>query len=133
MLRALSTLVAMLVSVAAPVLAEQAPRSSECLAMSGGPRATPVSLRHAAAATDEVAITYAGHSTYYIDTPGGVRLAPDANGAYRMGPLPDAVTMNRAHSTHYTLYPDPRIPHVLHGWSDAGGPAKISERIGDVL
>ncbi len=35
------------------------------------PRATPVSLRIAAAAADEVAITYAGHSTYYIDTPGG--------------------------------------------------------------
>jgi L-ascorbate metabolism protein UlaG (beta-lactamase superfamily) len=41
--------------------------------------------------------------------------------------------MNRAHSTHYTLFPDPRIPHVMHGWSDDGGPAKISQRIGDVL
>jgi L-ascorbate metabolism protein UlaG (beta-lactamase superfamily) len=40
--------------------------------------------------------------------------------------------MNRAHSTHYTLFPDPRIPHVLHGWRDDGQPAKISEHIGDV-
>src|ERR1700734_573798 len=41
--------------------------------------------------------------------------------------------MNRAHSTHYTLFPDPRIPHVLHGWNDDGSPAKINQRIGDVL
>ena len=43
------------------------------------------------------------------------------------------VTINRAHSTHYTLFPDPRIPHVLHGWNDDGSPARINERIGDVL
>jgi L-ascorbate metabolism protein UlaG (beta-lactamase superfamily) len=133
MLRALSTLVAMLVMTAAPALAEQAPRGSECLAMAGGPRATPVSLRGAAAATDEVAITYGGHSTYFIDTPGGVRIATDYSGAYQIGRLPDVVTMNRAHSTHYTLFPDPRIPHVLHGWRDDGQPARISEHIGDVF
>jgi L-ascorbate metabolism protein UlaG (beta-lactamase superfamily) len=131
MLRALSILFAMLASSAA--LAQQPPRSSECLAMSGGPRATPVSLRGAAAGTDEVAITYGGHSTYFIDTPGGVRIATDYSGAYQIGRPPDVVTMNRAHSTHYTLFPDPRIPHVLHGWRDDGQPARISERIGDVL
>jgi L-ascorbate metabolism protein UlaG (beta-lactamase superfamily) len=97
------------------------------------PRATPVGLRSAAANTDEVAITYAGHSTYYIDTPGGVRIATDFSGAYTTGQLPDVVTMNRAHSTHYTLFPDPRIPLVLHGWGDDGGPAKIAQRIGDVF
>ena len=74
------------------------------------PRATPVSLRSAAAKADEVAITYAGHSTYYIETPGGVRIATDYSGAYRTGRLPDVVTMNRAHSTHYSLFPDPRHP-----------------------
>jgi L-ascorbate metabolism protein UlaG (beta-lactamase superfamily) len=112
---------------------QDSPRS-ECLAMAkAAPRAMPVSLRRAAAGTDEVAITYAGHSTYYIDTPGGVRIATDWNGAYRMGRLPDVVTMNRAHSTHYTLFPDPRIPHVLHGWGENGEPAKISEKIGDVF
>lgn len=24
--------------------------------------------------------------------------------------------MNKAHSSHHTLSPDPAIPHVLHGW-----------------
>ena len=58
---------------------------------------------------------------------------PTISGAYTIGRLPDVVTMNRAHSTHYTLFPDPRIPHVLHGWGDDGQPAKIAERIGDVF
>jgi L-ascorbate metabolism protein UlaG (beta-lactamase superfamily) len=140
MLRSLSALVAVLGSLLAPAAAQQAqttqdtPRS-ECLAMSNAaPRAIPVSLRRtAAAATDEVAITYAGHSTYFIDTPGGVRIATDYSGAYQVGRLPDVVTMNRAHSTHYTLFPDPRILHVLHGWGENGQPAKIAERIGDVF
>jgi L-ascorbate metabolism protein UlaG (beta-lactamase superfamily) len=96
------------------------------------PRATPVSLRQAAAKADEVAITYAGHSTYYIDTPGGVRIATDYSGVYRTGRLPDVATMNHAHSTHYTLFPDPGIRHVLHGWRDDGEPAKIALRVGDV-
>jgi L-ascorbate metabolism protein UlaG (beta-lactamase superfamily) len=135
MLRTIAAVFAMLGSLIAPAMAQSqdTPRS-ECLAMANAPpRATPVSLHRTAAASDEVAITYGGHSTYYIDTPGGVRIATDWSGAYRIGRLPDVVTMNRAHSTHYTLFPDPRIPHVLHGWSDDGGPARISEKIGDVL
>jgi L-ascorbate metabolism protein UlaG (beta-lactamase superfamily) len=133
MLRSLAALVAMLFLSALPALAQQAPRESECLAMAGGPRAVPVSLRRAAAATDEVAITYGGHSTYVIDTPGGVRIATDYSGAYQTGRLPDIVTMNRAHSTHYTLFPDQRIPQVLHGWRDDGQPPRIMQRMGDVL
>jgi L-ascorbate metabolism protein UlaG (beta-lactamase superfamily) len=132
MLRTVSA-VAVLASLIVPALAEEAPRS-ECLAMATAPpRATPVSLRRVAAATKEVAITYGGHSTYFIDTPGGVRIATDYSGAYQIGRLPDVATMNRAHSTHYTLFPDQRIPHVLHGWGEDGQPAKIAERIGDVL
>ncbi len=133
MLRSISAVFALLGSLIASAAAQDAPRS-ECLAMADAPpRATPVSLRRIAARTDEVAITYAGHSTYYIDTPGGVRIATDYNGAYTTGRLPDVVTMNRAHSTHYSLFPDPRIPHVLHGWGDDGQPARIAPRIGDVF
>jgi L-ascorbate metabolism protein UlaG (beta-lactamase superfamily) len=133
MLRLFSVVVALLGSLVGSAAAQDAPRS-ECLAMANAPpRATPVSLREAAAKPDEVAITYAGHSTYYIDTPGGVRIATDYSGAYRTGRLPDVVTMNRAHSTHYTLFPDTRIPHVLHGWGDDGQAAHIAERVGDVF
>jgi L-ascorbate metabolism protein UlaG (beta-lactamase superfamily) len=133
MLRSLSAVLALLGLLIAPAAAQVTPRS-ECLAMANAPpRITPVSLRRAAASADEVAITYGGHSTYYIDTPGGIRIATDWNGAYRMGRLPDIVTMNRAHSTHYTLFPDQRIPHVFHGWAENGQPASIHEQIGDVL
>jgi L-ascorbate metabolism protein UlaG (beta-lactamase superfamily) len=137
MQRSLFAIFALLGAWAAPASAQEPPRS-ECLAMANTPpRATPVSLRRVAAEpdkkADEVAITYAGHSTYFIDTPGGVRIATDYSGAYQIGRLPDVVTMNRAHSTHYTLFPDARIPHVLRGWRDDGEPARINERIGDVL
>jgi len=122
----------LLASLTASAAAQQ-PLRSECLAMANAPpRATPVSLRRVAAKDEEVAITYVGHSTYYIDTPGGIRIATDFNGAYRTGRLPDVVTMNRAHSTHYTLFPDPKIQHVLHGWGENGQPAHVNERIGDV-
>ena len=132
MLRSLTLVAAFLGWLVIPAAAQQ-PLRSECLAMAGAPpRAVPVSLRRVAARPEEVAITYVGHSTYYIDTPGGVRIATDFNGAYRTGRLPDVVTMNRAHSTHYTLFPDPKIKHVLQGWGENGQPAHIGLRVDDV-
>jgi L-ascorbate metabolism protein UlaG (beta-lactamase superfamily) len=134
LLRCFPFLVALLSCFVASAEAQPAARGSECLAMANAPPAAmPVRLRRAAAKTDEVAITYAGHSTYYIATPGGVRIATDFNGAYATGRLPDVVTMNRAHGTHYTLFPDPRIATVLHGWGDNGEPARIALRVGDVF
>lgn len=135
MLRLLPVVLAAIGWFTTPALAQNAPRGSECLAMAEQrpPRAIPVSLRHTAAKPDEVSITYAGHSTYYIDTPGGETIATDYNGVYKLDRIPTVVTMNRAHSTHYTLNPDPRIKTVLHGWGEKGQPAQIHERIGDVL
>jgi L-ascorbate metabolism protein UlaG (beta-lactamase superfamily) len=134
MLRCFPAAIALLFPLFAPAAAQEGPRGSECLAMANAtPRAIPVSVRQTAAKPDEVAITYAGHSTYYIDTPAGVRIATDYNGAYTTGRLPDVVTMNRAHGTHYTLFPDPRIAHVLHGWGENGEPAKIALRVADVF
>jgi hypothetical protein len=109
-------------------------RGSECLAMANAPpRATPVSLRRTAAVAEDVTISYVGHSTYAITTPGGITIATDYSGVYKPDRVPDVVTMNRAHSTHYTLFPDARIAHVLRGWGDDGKPAQIRERVGDVL
>ena len=130
--RMLAAALALLATMVVPAAAQEL--RSECLAMANAPpRVVPAAFREAAAATSDVEITYAGHSTYYIDTPGGVRIATDYSGAYRIGRLPDVATMNRAHATHYTLAPDLRIPHVLHGWGDNGQPAHIAERIGDVF
>ncbi len=86
-----------------------------------------------ATAKEEVAIQYIGHSTFLITSPGGVTIATDYNGVYRPPVTPDVVTMNKAHSTHYTLTPDPAIKHVLHGWSDVPGEkAEYKLQVGDV-
>jgi L-ascorbate metabolism protein UlaG (beta-lactamase superfamily) len=81
----------------------------------------------------EVKITFVGHSTYFIESPEGVGVATDYSGVYQPYRLPDVVTMNKAHSTHYTLNPDPKIAHVLRGWSDVPG-EKVEHRlmVGDV-
>ncbi|KIZ42084.1 MULTISPECIES: MBL fold metallo-hydrolase [Rhodopseudomonas] len=134
MLRYVTAVIAVLGALIGSAAAQDAAVGSQCLAMAQAPpRAIPVALRRTAAKPDEVTITYAGHATYLIDTPGGIRIATDYNGHYDLGRLPDVVTMNRAHSSHYTLFPDPGIAHVLRGWGDDGRPARIKERIGDVL
>jgi L-ascorbate metabolism protein UlaG (beta-lactamase superfamily) len=82
---------------------------------------------------DDVTITYAGHSTYVIETPGGVRIATDYSGVYGHTPLPRVVTMNKAHRTHFTEAPDTGIEHVLRGWNpDGDGPAKHRVVVDDV-
>ncbi len=80
----------------------------------------------------EVKITYAGHSTYVIETPDGVRIATDFSGAYGFRPLPRVVTMNKAHATHYTLSPPEGIEYVLTGWNPEGGPVKHQLVVDDV-
>lgn len=108
------------------------PQASQCLALAQSlPHVIYANLH--VAASDEVRITYAGHSTYVIETPGGIRIATDYSGVYDTGGVPDVVTMNRAHSTHYTLHPDPRIKHVLHGWNDDGTAARHALTVGDVF
>jgi len=84
-----------------------------------------------ALASDEVKITYLGHSTFLIETPGGVSIATDYSGWYVPPKTPEVVTMNKAHSSHYTLTPDPAIKHVLHGWGGDGEPADHDVVIGD--
>ncbi|RLQ88704.1 MBL fold metallo-hydrolase [Notoacmeibacter ruber] len=91
-------------------------------------------LQRSAYEPPEVRIRYAGHATFIIETPQGVRIATDFSGAYGSDPLPDVVTMNHAHITHWTPIPDPEIQHVLKGWADADGtPAQHWLAVGDAL
>jgi L-ascorbate metabolism protein UlaG (beta-lactamase superfamily) len=46
--------------------------------------------------------------------------------------LPDIVTMNHAHSSHYTDNPDPAIKYVLRGWAGEEKPARIDMTYKDV-
>jgi L-ascorbate metabolism protein UlaG (beta-lactamase superfamily) len=90
-----------------------------------------VAFAPAALEADQVQLTFVGHSTFIIESPAGIKIATDYAG-YSGGVLPDVVTMNRAHSTHFTDSPDPAIKHVLRGWNPEGGPARHDLQIEDV-
>ena len=81
---------------------------------------------------DQVRVTYVGHSTFLIESPQLVRVATDYNDYVRPPVLPDIVTMNHAHSSHYTDRPDPGIKHVLRGWAGNEKPARIDVHYKDV-
>ncbi|CAN7554348.1 MBL fold metallo-hydrolase [Aminobacter sp. LjRoot7] len=107
---------------------------SKCMAIAQAlPEVTYASFTPAQTFVDgDVTITYAGHSTYVIETPGGVRIATDYSGIYGANPLPRVVTMNKAHRTHYTDLPGQGIEHVLRGWNPDGGPARHALVVDDV-
>jgi L-ascorbate metabolism protein UlaG (beta-lactamase superfamily) len=96
---------------------------------------SPAPLLQRAGLDDQpVTITYLGHSTFHIVTPGGVTIATDYNGWYKPPVPPMVVTMNHAHTTHYTLTPEPEINYVLRGWSDSPGqPVKHEVLIEDTF
>jgi L-ascorbate metabolism protein UlaG (beta-lactamase superfamily) len=86
----------------------------------------------AALGSDQVRLTYAGHSTFLHESPQLVRIATDYNDYVRPSVLPDIVTMNHAHSSHYTDRPNPAIKHVLRGWAGEEKPARIDLQYKDV-
>ncbi len=92
------------------------------LVAGGAPRARPAAYRPDSLKFDQVRIGFVGHSTFLIESPRGVKIATDYNDYIKPRVLPDIVTMNRAHSTHYTDHPEPEIRHVLRGWG--AGPEK---------
>lgn len=102
------------------------------LVASHTPRIMSAALRLAALAPDQVRITYAGHSTFLLESARQVRVATDYNDYVRPPVMPDIVTMNRAHDTHFSEYPDPTIKHVLRGWTDTGAPARHDLQVEDV-
>lgn len=64
-----------------------------------------------------VRLTYIDHAMFLLQTPGGLNAVTDYVGRTpRVDLIPDVVTMNHAHSSHWTAFPDPAIPHVLKGW-----------------
>jgi len=81
-----------------------------------------------------IRIHYVDHSTFLLETAGGTTIATDYTGYAGANIIPTAVTMNHAHSSHWTAAPDPAIEHVLRGWKDLDGiPAEHYVDLGDVL
>ena len=95
-------------------------RPSHCIALA---EATPgLDYLHHASWREEVPqnsvrLTYVDHAMFLLQTQGGLNMVTDYVG-YTGGIdlIPDVVTMNHAHSSHWTSNPDPAIPHVLEGW-----------------
>ncbi len=81
-----------------------------------------------------VRISYVDHSMFLLQTPGGLNAVTDYNGFIgALDWLPDIVTMNNAHSTHWTSFPNPDIPHILEGWRQEGLPADYNLDLGEML
>jgi L-ascorbate metabolism protein UlaG (beta-lactamase superfamily) len=122
----LCTLIAALAAIALPASAQTRSSDERCprLVAQDAPRIIPAAFRLAALEPDQVRLTFIGHSTFLIESPRGVKIATDFNDYVRPREIPDIATMNRAHSTHYTNFPNPEIKHVLRGWNPDGSPAR---------
>ena len=114
-----------LLITALPAAAQDQRRPSDCIAIADA--APGLEYIQKASWTDPVGefsvrIQYIAHASFLIQTPGGLNAVTDFTGfigSTRM--IPDVVTMNHAHSTHWTANPDPAIPHVLRGWGEEFG------------
>jgi len=123
-------LCAALAAAAAPAAA------SPCFALAGLPSlpaADRVPIVLASLEDSRATFTYITHSTYQIESPAGVRAVTDYAGYYGDGPAPDVATMNHAHSSHWTIAPDPAIRYVLKGWESGPDGTGHYLKVGDMV
>ena len=127
------SVVVLLCLIGAALIATSPAQASQCFAyVENTARVIPASFVNRQVA-ETVKVTYVNHSTFRLLTPEGVIIATDYAGYAGPGPVPTVVTMNHAHETHFTPFPDPEIEHVLRGWNPAGGPAEHKLTVDDVL
>jgi len=124
--------------LAGPALARCSKNLVERPPGSWGPGVQLASLDGVQLAADPSAnraiITFLGHASYQIDTPQGVRAITDYNGVNGFGRHPDIVTMNNAHTTHFTDEPEDGITYALRGWPSQPGEseANVDVRLKDM-
>jgi L-ascorbate metabolism protein UlaG (beta-lactamase superfamily) len=118
---------------ATPALAQER-IPSHCIALAeAGSGVMPAALQDGLD-PDSVLIRYIDHASFAIVTPDGTVAVTDHTGYLgTQDVVPDVVTMNNAHSTHWTPTPDPRIPHVLRGWGEGATPAAHRLDLGSML
>ena len=115
-------------------VAQEARLPSHCIALAEAAAQVMPVLFGAPLDDNTVRIRFVDHATFLIETQGGLVAATDYTGYLGVPDLvPDVVTMNNAHSTHWTANPDPRIAHVLRGWPEGGSPADHSLDLGEML
>lgn len=135
MLRVLGVFL-MFVMAALPAAAQER-RPSHCIAIAD---ATPgLEYLQRASWTEpvpefSVRIHYIAHASFLIQTQGGLNAVTDFTGFIGAAPMiPDIVTMNHAHESHWTANPDPAIPHVLPGWGPFGEGIDHYLDLGEIL
>lgn len=109
-----------LIGLAAP------PAFASCLpiAWQGEPRARLLPAMYGPRGdipSQHVGLTFLGHSSFLIETHEGVTAVTDFNDWHRPSKPPLLVTMNIAHTSHWTSNIDPETKHVLRGWDNEGG------------
>lgn len=122
----------------APPAAAQDRRPSHCFAIAqnipGAAYIQKASWHTPTADEFTVRISYIDHSMYLIQSHGGIDVVTDYNGFIgAIAMVPDVVTMNNAHETHWTISPHPDIAHVLQGWWQNGEPADHHLDLGEML
>ena len=116
-------LFAFLICFGSAAVAQDRP-PSHCLAVAD--KTPDVAFFHHAAYTDPVEpgtvrLQYLAHASFLLQTERGLAAVTDFTGFIgNVDLVPDIVTMNHAHATHFTAFPDPEIPHVLPGWGPFG-------------
>jgi L-ascorbate metabolism protein UlaG (beta-lactamase superfamily) len=126
-------LLAALLVLATPAFAQER-IPSHCIAVAAGePSVVPVALQDGLE-PDSILIRYVDHASFAVVTADGKVAVTDYTGYLGTADLvPDVVTMNNAHSTHWTAAPDPRIANVLEGWPNSDGPAEHRLDLGSML
>lgn len=127
----------MLVLFAATADAQER-RPSHCFAIAdatpGMAYVRPASWQTGPSDEFSVKLSYIDHSMYLIQTHGGLNAITDYTGFIgNAAMIPDVVTMNIAHDSHWTAYPHPDIPNVLPGWRQQGRPADHHLDLGEML
>lgn len=123
--------------VSATVVLGQERRGSHCIALVES--APGLRYLHRASwqdpvAQDTVQIRYIAHASFLLRTHGGLNVVTDFTGFTGSAPLiPDVVTMNHAHDTHWIAHPDPKIAHVLPGWGGFGQGIEHHLDLGEML
>lgn len=104
--------------------------ASQCQQLAGAPDAK---IWRASLSAGEVRIKFVGHSAFRIETDQGRVAVTDFYGDPGPGQTPDAVTMNQAHSSHWTPFPPEEIAHHLKGWDEEGVAAEHWVELDDLL
>ena len=130
----LSVLILMLAAAAASA---QSRRPSHCIAIADAAPGLAYLQRasfDAPVPVQSVRLTYIDHAMFLLQTPGGISVVTDFAGYLGDARfIPDVVTMNHAHDTHWTAYPDDRIPHILRGWGETESGAEHHLDLGEML